>query len=169
MGKSTIINKILTGYPGCVCGFRTLPYYEQGQLNGFYLQPMIKELCSEQLFFIGRCLENNRWEVFPEVFVTLGVDALDQCLKQKPDLIVMDELGFFERDAFKFHRKVFEVLDSTIPVLGVIKQADIAFLNTIRERRDVEVITVTEENRDDLHKAIVGRGDFPCLFGQRKI
>jgi nucleoside-triphosphatase len=121
VGKSTIINKILTGYSRCVSGFKTFPYYEQGQLSGFYFAPLLKELIPEELPFIGRNLGNNCWSAYPAVFDNLGTRILNACLLKKSSLCIMDELGFFESNAFQFQKKVFEVLRSPIPVLGVIK------------------------------------------------
>ncbi len=135
VGKSTLINKILAKFWGAFSGFRTLPYYDEyNQLNGFYLETLPQSLMLKELPFIGRRFEDNRWVGFPSVFEKLGTAILNECLIMKPDLFVMDELGFFESDALQFQGKVLEVLDSPIPVLGVLKQADVPFLNNIRKR-----------------------------------
>ena len=169
VGKSTIINKLLADYSGSVGGFRTLPFFQQGRLNGFYFVPLLKELVPKELPFIGRCLEDDSWEGYHAVFDHFGTRVLNACLQHPAGLCIMDELGFFESNAEQFQKKVFEVLNSQIPVLGVIKQADNAFLNAIRIRGDVEIITVTEGNRDKLYRALVERGDISCLSGRRKI
>ena len=39
----------------------------------------------------------------------------------------MDELGIYERDALEFQAHVFRVLDSPLPVLGVLKDKSSPF------------------------------------------
>lgn len=98
--------------------------------------------------YIGRCLKPGVWEGIPTAFDIYGVNILKQCLEQKLDVIVMDELGFFENNAFIFQSMVHDILDLPIPVIGVIKDASTAFLDSIRERSDVDVLRVTKRNRD---------------------
>lgn len=66
--------------------------------------------------------------------------------------ILMDELGFFEKDSYFFQEKVNQVFDSDKVVIGVIKKRDNPFLNKIRERSDVEIIEITLENREEMYK-----------------
>lgn len=63
-------------------------------------------------------------------------------------IIIMDELGPNEEGALLFHEAVTECLDSDVPVLGVLQDAESPFLSMIKERNDTAVITLTEENRD---------------------
>ncbi|ATW24916.1 hypothetical protein DCMF_09155 [Candidatus Formimonas warabiya] len=157
MGKSTLINRILAGFPGKVAGFRTLPYVENGQINGFYIESISEKPRPKELAFIARCRDNDHWEAFPLIFEQLGTSILKNSLAQEPDLIILDELGFFERNAMQFHIQVFEVLNSPIPVLGVLKQYDDKFLNAIRRREDVELITITERNREEMFQILEKR------------
>lgn len=109
VGKSTIINKIPVDYSASVSGFKTLRYYEQGELSGFYFNPLLKELVPEEPAFIARRMENDCWTAYPSVFDTLGTSVLNECLMRKPSLCVMDELGFFENSAIQFQRKVLTI------------------------------------------------------------
>jgi nucleoside-triphosphatase len=65
-------------------------------------------------------------------------------------IVIMDELGALEEDSPIFKSAVVNKLDGQTPVLGVIKKAESAFLDTIRSRPDVELITVTPENRNSI-------------------
>ena len=62
-----------------------------------------------------------------------------QALEAPAQLLVLDELGFLERDAAAFRRRIQQVLDGPTPVLGVVRQV---------ARADTVVLTVTLENRD---------------------
>ena len=104
----------------------------------------------------GRCAALARpdggWEVYPEVFDTDGVAFLTP--DDRPDLFIMDELGFMERNAPAFQRRVMEIIDSDVPVLGVIKPLEqrerSRFLTDIAGHPAVELLTVSREDRDGL-------------------
>lgn len=81
-------------------------------------------------------------------FNELGYSALSDY--KSYDLIIMDELGPHEENAYLFHEAVFRALDSAVPVLGVLQEAESSFLNSIKARTDTLVITVTEDNRDEV-------------------
>ena len=54
------------------------------------------------------------------IFEELGVDILRK-VRNSADLIIMDELGFMEKDAQQFQQEVIKCFDCEIPVLAVIK------------------------------------------------
>ena len=84
-----------------------------------------------------------------ETFETLGVSVLEQALNVKYWMLA-DEIGKLERDARVFQETFFRCLDEKELVLGVLQDTDSAFVSAIKNRPDVEVWTVTQENRDAL-------------------
>ena len=84
--------------------------------------------------------------------VQAGATAFDrlgcQALEAPAQLLVLDELGFLERDAAAFRRRIEQVLDGPTPVLGVVRQSGSLFLPALQARADTVVLTVTLENRD---------------------
>lgn len=71
------------------------------------------------------------------------------------DVLVMDELGPHEEQAAAFRQAVLRALDGDAPVIGVLQQAESAFLRQVAAHPNVRVITVTEENRDALHHWLI--------------
>lgn len=71
------------------------------------------------------------------------------------DVLVMDELGPHEEQAAAFRQAVLRALDGDIPIIGVLQQAESAFLRQVAAHPNVRVITVTEENRDALHHWLI--------------
>ena len=69
--------------------------------------------------------EGHIREVFTGVFESLGADLLRACLNPTappaPNLIIMDEVGFLEKDAPDFQAAVRACLAANLPVWGVIK------------------------------------------------
>ena len=67
------------------------------------------------------------------------------------DMLIMDELGFMERDAHVFTDAVPVMLDRGIRTVGVLRnKPDGPFWDMLHERDDTVIITVNEENRDDI-------------------
>ena len=71
------------------------------------------------------------------------------------DVLVMDELGPHEEQAAAFRQAVLRALDGDVPIIGVLQQAESAFLRQVAAHPNVRVITVTEENRDALHHWLI--------------
>ncbi|KUK80898.1 MAG: AAA ATPase, partial [Petrotoga mobilis] len=103
--------------------------------------------------FAFRKDESKNWEINIQVFDKIGVQLLTNI--DDADLVIMDELGRFELTAFKFQKKVEEVLNSDKPVLGVIKDESNTFLDRIRNRKDVRIFRVTLENREEVYKEVL--------------
>jgi nucleoside-triphosphatase THEP1 len=59
----------------------------------------------------------------------------------------MDEIGRMELCSPAFQKAIDRALDSPKPVLGTIQDRTNAFLDSVRERPDVEVLRVNTGNR----------------------
>ena len=73
------------------------------------------------------------------------------------DMLIMDELGFMEKDAAVFMAAVPALLDRGVPTIGVLRnKPDGPFWSMLHERGDTVILTVDEENRDDIPDMIAG-------------
>ena len=154
-GKTTMIEKLLRVNRRPVYGFCTwmTPRREDGY-HSIYMHPAHdtrREKRTEN--YIGDCNSRER-TVHSEVFETMGVE----CLKHSTDgLIVMDELGFMEKDAKAFCAAVNQCFDGDTPVLAVCKaRFDVDFLNALRAHPKVRPIELTIENRDAVFEELLG-------------
>lgn len=148
VGKSTIIKSTLSGFQGTIRGFYTAPFFPaNGQLR-FVMRAVHPEDDCEQEAWICQPGENKQYIAVTETFETIGVKLLQKALTEDTDLIIMDELGFFESTASRFQAMVKKCLASPIPVLGVLKQKSTSFLDEIRYRDDIILFSVSEQNRD---------------------
>ncbi|WP_017755429.1 nucleoside-triphosphatase [Calidifontibacillus oryziterrae] len=149
VGKSTIINNIIDNFTGNICGFKTLLETKEGRqfyFSGF--NPMIDSIPK---IYICKKDNNDKLEGITEAFDDFGVKILEDSLNDSSDLIIMDELGVFENQAYRFQKSVYKCLNSAIPVIGVIKAKPSLFLDTIRNRDDVTIVNVTKENREQAY------------------
>ncbi len=75
-------------------------------------------------------------------------------LSHKPNIcpiLILDECGYLESNATLFHQAVYQALEAPIPILGVVRQMSTpSWLDTIRKHPNVQLVTVTESNRDAL-------------------
>ncbi len=85
--------------------------------------------------------------VCPAVFDRRGA-ALIRAAAADPetDVVVLDELGFLEKDAMEFRAAVLEALRSPKPVWGVLRLGGGCWGDVDLGR----IVTVTVENRDEL-------------------
>ncbi len=147
IGKSTLIKKILADYKGTVDGFLTLRTKEY--LGDHYSVHMChikeNEIPNEQnlLFLCGKADKKKASDIFNH----LGCNILSKCTDCS--LIIMDELGPHEADAVFFRQKVLSLLDSSIPILGILQEPAESSWPEIVNHPNVEVIPLTEENRED--------------------
>lgn len=153
IGKSTVLNSIKDKLNISNCkigGFLTKAFLENGKVKGFYIEPINYYLSKSEFEtnIIGYTPDDTKWVGVTNTFENIGVEILNYCLKSPLELIIMDELGFFESKACIFQQKVHEILESKKKVLGVIKPQPTIFMNSIRDREDVIIVEINEENRD---------------------
>ena len=153
VGKTTLVNRLLEGSDKPLYGFRTAPGSSVRKgYKSFYIFPAgsAERLESEENH-IG---DGNGIDpvAYPDAFDNYGV----RCLNAERDgIIVMDELGFMEKDAKKFCSRVLELFDGDIPIIATAKFGhDIDFLNKILNHPNADVYYITPENRDELYETI---------------
>jgi len=146
IGKSTLIQKILDDYKKTADGFltvRTKDYLkDQYSVHMYHLKE--KELPNESnlLFLCGKTDEHTA-----DTFDRLGCNILSMC--SDCSLLIMDELGPHEAKAALFREEILHLLDGQIPVLGVLQEPAEACWPEIVNHPNVEIITLSESNRNN--------------------
>ena len=143
IGKSTIIQKVLK-LIGPV------------ELGGYFTRVSGSEICmypasdpDAQGFAVGKKGKIG----YPEVFDGKGSELLEKSVSK--ELVILDEIGWMESDADNFSQTVIDLVSSDVDVLGVIRLGCSSKLcNALREMQGVEILTVTEENREILPEMI---------------
>ena len=149
VGKSTILNRLAAQCFRAPGGFCTRWDTAEHRTLHLLSYPPCLPCGTDNL--IARRQSLDQMQVWPERFDLLG----PQLLARPGDGIVMDELGFLERDAMAFQAAVLAALDGARPVLGVIKPRAHPFLDQIRRHPRVRVELVTPENRDALLQTLL--------------
>jgi len=158
VGKTTVLNHVLQDFSGSMAGYVTYSgYIKENGLRDVYFKPFGASDIYDEAHRIIERIDPVQRRVFPEVFDETGAAILLDALESRPDIIVIDEIGTFEKRREVFKTVVVKCLDSAIPVLGVIRKAKSDFLDEIRSRPDVEIIEITVDNRDNIIPAINGK------------
>jgi nucleoside-triphosphatase len=155
-GKTTLVRKVAQGLTGVpIAGFLTTELREGGERAGFSLVS-----CGG-----GRgILSHVRFPGPPRVG-RYGVDLpgfeafLDGIPFTAPGtrLILIDEIGKMECYSPRFRALVTRCLDGPIPFLATIALRGDRFIEGIKIRPDVELVTMTRENRDRMTAELVQR------------
>ncbi|KIR02023.1 Hypothetical ATP-binding protein, containing DUF265 domain protein [Lachnospiraceae bacterium TWA4] len=153
IGKSTALQKVLNELDEEVLGYKTLPYEINGQVKGFYLHSLVPMAQYENDSPISIRTGIAKNEAIPKTYETLGVELLKKI--DENSLVLLDEIGKLEKDALEFQQAVFRCLDKSKQVLGVLQQTNSEFVEAIKAREDVIVLTVTKENRDEIPNQIL--------------
>ena len=162
VGKSTIIQKYIEAHPEyCVGGFRTVWKKERwNNKNTIHIVPALKleELTERNRVGLREGVFPDRTATdYPEVFNTAGVILLSH--PEEHDLIIMDEIGIGENEAMAFQKAVLSVLDSDVPVLGVVRDKPGVLTDAVRNHPNVQTVVVTVENRENVLKELLGMNE----------
>jgi len=149
IGKSTILKKVISQLNLQVSGFYTKAFLINNQVIGYKMYDYKKLITP---FVIGLKDTPVTCKPYTEMFETYGVKILES---MSADMFLLDELGFLERHAQSYQKKIHEILDSDVLVLGVLKDKHNEFLDSVRNRKDVTILRVSESNREYLPFEII--------------
>ena len=166
-GKSTLIRKVLREFFGPslegVAGFTSQRLTDaDGELLGFRLAPADAALtvvcdpaAADNVF---KHFTPTGTRVDMSVFETAGIRYMDEALEAakagQAQIILLDEIGGHELASDAFRRKLYQVLDSEYPCVGVIKSP----ANT--KRMDDSLLALNNE----LHQHLTITNDFAEAF-----
>lgn len=163
-GKSSEIIRNLTEFSLSHCGFAMQRLTKSGETWAFRLldlsgEPYLTHLETDNYYddIAIYMTSPGKWRGRPAVFDGKGCIALEKCRDQGA-LVIMDELGIFERDALDFQRSVFKILDSQLAVLGVLKDKSNPFLDRVRSHPAVVVAEYPAEETVRAIQSLLGQG-----------
>jgi len=147
-GKSTIIEKIVQKIDATATGFFTKEIQEKGRRVGFSINTLEQKkgvLAHQRIK--SRC-RVGKYGVNLTDIDRIAVPSMIP--KSHGQLVVIDEIGKMECFSNLFKKTLETVLDSDHPVIGSISIKGDRFIQKIKKRPDVLLISVTVQNRDKL-------------------
>jgi nucleoside-triphosphatase THEP1 len=154
-GKSTLIERIVARLARPATGFFTREIRDKGRRTGFEIVRLDGKrgiLAHEKIksrFRVGK------YGVNLEDFNRVAVPSM---IGHEPDqIIVIDEIGKMECFSDLFRETLVQALDGPNTVIGSIALKGSPFIEGIKRRPDVDVVLVSDENRDLLAAVIIDR------------
>ncbi len=154
VGKTTVLRRLLEGRDADIGGFRTVRLIRPEGGAVHMLPPAETAVCSKDNLLFTK--EHGVPSIDPGRFDRLGKRYLEGCGRH--DLILMDELGPAESEAPAFQQAVLNCLDGPVSVYGVLQEGASGFLQTIKMHPEVQLVTVTEENREQMPQKLLEQG-----------
>jgi nucleoside-triphosphatase len=142
VGKTTLIAKVIEGQT--VSGFFTKEIRKNKNRVGFSIETVdgkkgvLAHVNIESPFRVSKYRVNLK-----------DIDEICVPSLNTKGIIVIDEIGKMELFSRKFREKVVEILD-TRRVIATIMEQPHPFTDRIKQRNDVRLFTVTQENRNHL-------------------
>jgi nucleoside-triphosphatase len=145
-GKSTLIEKVVQSVSRPATGFFTQELREKGRRVGFSittLQGKTGVLAHQRIrsaFRVGKYGVNLE---------DLDQIAVPSMLPSTPDqIVVVDEIGKMECFSRLFKETLIQVISSDNLVIGSVAIKGDRFIQSIKERDDVSLVSITEKTRD---------------------
>lgn len=154
VGKSTLLRKLIEERQLDCAGFETQAFYLNGERRGFTLHGRVDMPPYENDCICCARIGEKKAAPVPETFSQNGVNILKLSLESASPYILMDEIGRLESKSEAFCAQVLETLNDNKRVLGVLQRCNSPLIEEIMQRDDVTVLTVTQENREELLKKL---------------
>jgi nucleoside-triphosphatase len=159
-GKTTVIRSVvqeLTRRGVRVFGFWTDEIREKGRRVGFRIELVSgeKAIMAHENFSGGPRV--SRYGVDVSTVDRLAAAELERASAAARCVVCVDEIGKMELCSQRFREALAKLLDSGTAVVATIIQAPYPHADRIKERRDVELLRVTAENRASLPALLADR------------
>ncbi|MCK4256964.1 AAA family ATPase, partial [candidate division WOR-3 bacterium] len=96
----------------------------------------------------------GRYGVDISILEEIGVKSIKRGVTDKK-IIFIDEIGKMELYSQRFQEAVTLALNSLSPVLATITRSSIPFVNDVKQRKDVTILEITRNNRDELLEKLI--------------
>jgi nucleoside-triphosphatase len=156
VGKTTVIMKVIEGFRGRTGGFYT-EEIKTGQIReGFRIKTLdgrdgiLAHMSRSGPFRVGR------YGVDVDAFDKIAIPSLEKALERN-ELIIIDEIGKMELFSKRFRSLIGRILAGDERILGVIHLKTDPFTQRIRQSPAVEIMAVTEMNRNVLPSLILDK------------
>jgi nucleoside-triphosphatase len=152
-GKTTVVQKVVAGFPGKAAGFYTREMRRNGRRLGFEIVTLngdvalLSHVDFAGPYRVGKYgvnLENFHWVALPALMVRPGID-----------LIVVDEVGKMECFSTRFVAALESLWRQPVPLLVTVAAKGGGYISAIKAKPNKTLITVTAANRDELPAQIL--------------
>ncbi|MGB5924808.1 MAG: NTPase [Dehalococcoidia bacterium] len=153
-GKTALIKEALARTKVKGGGFYTEELRTGGIRQGFRIVTLDGREAILAHVDISSPYQVSKYRVDTDSLNRVGVSALRQALKES-DLVVIDEIGKMELLSPQFKEAVTQAINSGKKLLGTIMLNPHPFADEIKRHPEVEVLSVTRDNRPEVMKKVL--------------
>ena len=148
-GKTTLVRRMVKELAQSAGGFYTEEIRERGLRLGFKIVTLDgkEDVFAHVNFKTQERLGKYGLDLSP--LETIGIEAVRKAVRAR-ELTVIDEIGPMEIRSAIFRDVVNEAFNSRAPLLGTITARPFPFTDAIKKRRDVTLIEIRGDNREQL-------------------
>lgn len=151
-GKTTVIKKVIELLHVPAKGF----YTEEERLNNKRTGFLMHSLDGKMGYLAHQDIVSEyHIRRFGVSIANIEAIAIPAIMPDAGRVIILDEIGKMECFSQKFIKAAKLVLDSPLVVVGTITLGGSDFILEVKQRKDIEIIEVTLENRNDLPDLII--------------
>ena len=147
-GKTTIIRKVVERFPGKAAGFYTREVRERGERCGFEIVTLDGQVAMLSHVNFPGPLRVGKYGVNLENLHRVGLPALDAA--PGLDLVVVDEIGKMECLSPLLVVALERLWAAPVALLLTVAAKGSGYIQQVKEKPDLTLITVTPANRDEL-------------------
>ncbi|MEE9121273.1 MAG: nucleoside-triphosphatase [Syntrophobacteria bacterium] len=149
-GKSTLIEKVIQGINRPATGFFTRELRERGRRVGF----SITTLAGKNGVLAHQDIKSSfRVGKYGVSLADIDQIAVPSMLPSTPDqIVVVDEIGKMECFSRPFKETLLKVLSSDNLVIGSVAIKGDRFIQSIKKRDDVSLVSISQNTRDSALK-----------------
>ena len=154
IGKTTAIRRIASLLGDRAGGFLTGEIREGGRRTGFAIESIDgrREILADRGALQGPRI--GPYTVIVKNLEAVAIPALESAGSQGR-IILIDEIGKMEMESAAVRRAILGALDGPARVVATLGVARHPFMDAVRARRDVNVIEIKRENRDDVPRQVL--------------
>jgi nucleoside-triphosphatase len=153
-GKTSAIKQVLARAGKSAGGFYTEEMRESGVRRGFRIVTLDGRHAVLADTDAGGPHRVGKYGVRVENVDTVAVPAIRAAIRDR-DLVVIDEIGKMELFSEGFREAVLAALGSGKKVLGTVMSSPHPWADGVKRRPEVEVVTVTRANRDEVVEGVL--------------
>jgi nucleoside-triphosphatase len=159
VGKTTVVGRLvdLLRMDGArIGGFLTREIREQGRRVGFAVRDLngAEAIIAHQNYVTG--VQVGRFGVDVAAFERVALPALTRAL-DNGEIVIVDEVARMELASAEFTNLLEKMMTQTVPAVATVHIHDHPVTDALVRRPDVEVVQVTEDNREDLPARLLAR------------
>jgi nucleoside-triphosphatase len=149
IGKTTLIRQVVSTMRMRAAGFYTEDLQNSGVREGFRIVTLDGDIALLASGGHPGPIRISKYGVDLQELDRVGVAALRRAM-ERGHVLVADEIGKMQLYSRPFRQTVFEAVRNGHPMLGTIMLGRNHYADRVKAHRNVEVLHLTDENRNEL-------------------